>query len=108
MPQNNLTFAARKVNITINTDEFGGRTVTETGYDGRLLREESPNGLVQVSTYDTGGQVKRQEHRDKSDNVLKWTDMSMMPGDVSQSRPVHLIQAETLKACTLMTLPGMC
>ena len=66
--------AARKVNITIDTDEFGGRTVTETGYDGRLLREESPNGLVQVSTYDTGGQVRRQEYRDKSDNVLKWTE----------------------------------
>jgi len=69
-----LTFAARKVNIIINTDEFGGRTVTETGYDGRLLREVSPSGLVQVSTYDTGGQVRRQEYRDKSDNVLKWTE----------------------------------
>jgi len=66
--------AVRKVNITTTTDEFGGRTVTETDYDGRLLKEENPNGLVQVNTYYTGGQVKREEYRDKSNNVLKWTE----------------------------------
>jgi len=65
--------AVRKVNITTTIDEFGGRTVTETGYDGRLLKQENPNGLVQISTYDTGGQVKREEYRDKNNNVLKWT-----------------------------------
>jgi len=41
----------RKVHITTETDESGGITVTETGWDGRVLMQRSPNGLTQVNTY---------------------------------------------------------
>ena len=68
--------ADRKVYITTTTDELGDKTVTETDYNGRLIKEEKPNGLVRVNTYYTGGQVKREEYRDKNNNnnILKWTE----------------------------------
>jgi len=68
--------ADRKVYITTTTDELGDSTLTETDYDGRLMKEEKSNGLVQINTYDTSGRVKREECRDKNNinNILKWTE----------------------------------
>lgn len=64
----------RKVNITKITDEYGGVTVTETGFDGRLLKQTNPNGLVQSNTYTSQGLLQREEYRDESGNTLRWTE----------------------------------
>lgn len=64
----------RKVNITTTTDEYGGVTVTETGFDGRLLKQTNPNGLVQSNTYTSQGLLEREEYRDESGSTLRWTE----------------------------------
>ena|GEM_PF-761990 len=64
----------RKVYITAETDEFGGVTVTETGWDGRVLKQKNSNGLIQINTYYTSGLPKREEYQNSSGNTLKWTE----------------------------------
>jgi len=64
----------KKVNITTVIDELGGVTVTETGWDGRVLKQTNPSGLVQINTYNEAGQVTREEHQDANGKVLKWTE----------------------------------
>lgn len=65
---------SRKVNITTTTDEYGGVTTTETGFDGRLLKQTDSNGLVQSNTYTDQGLLAREEYQDENGNTLRWTE----------------------------------
>ena len=95
---------SRKVYIATVTDEFGGITVTETGWDGRVLKQKNPSGLVQINTYNIAGQVTREEHQDANGKVLKWTEIEYDDwGRVSKKKNAFDSVGESGYAETLST-----